>query len=68
MRCKLIIRTAEKNDDPKVVAQLINEELSKSGYYWIGVYTDEEDEAKGEAEYSEWLKERGEEEPERNII
>ena len=68
MRCKLIIRTAEKNDDPKVVAKLINNELSKSGFYWIGVYVDEEDERKGEAEYAEWLKERGEEEPERNII
>lgn len=68
MRCKLIIRTAEKNDKPEIVAQLINEELSKSGYYWIGVYVDEEDEKKGEAEYAAWLKERGEEEPERNII
>jgi len=68
MRCKLIIRTAEKNDRPEDVAQLIHELLSDHGFSWIGVYVDEEDERKGEAEYAEWLKARGEEEPERNII
>ena len=64
MRGMLIVHTAHEDDSLKCVADLINDELSKSGFDFVNVYATEHDEEAGEREYIEWLETSDDEEEE----